>query len=54
MIVTRLIKHGIEFHAIIQDKCGKVHHRKFTNKVSAIEYIESYYHDHKRIVNYEV
>jgi hypothetical protein len=53
-MITRLIKLGTAYHAIVQDHQGHVHHQKFISKERAIEYIEGYYHDHRRIVSYEL
>jgi hypothetical protein len=54
MIITRLIKHGNIFHAVILDQHGKYHHEKFYDKGRAIDYIETYYHNHRQIVSYKV
>lgn len=54
MMITRLIKLGSSYHAIVQDHCGRIHHQKFINRENAINYIEEYYHEHKRIVSYEL
>ena len=54
MIITRLIKLGNVYHAIVLDSHGEHHHEKFYDKGKALEYIEGHYHDHRAIISYRV
>lgn len=54
MIITRLIQLGNIYHAIVQDQYGRYHHEKFLDRRRAIDYIETYYHNHREIVSYRV
>lgn len=52
--ITRIIKLGHLYHAIILDKDGKIHHKIFSEERRASDYIEGHYRGYKRIVKYEV